>query len=1160
MDEVSYTTKDTFEQIIKCNGKKHNIVTIKIPLKKIYSRPDNSDDLDDLDDLREAVKNVNKIIDTAYVFIKGYVLNIIENKIEHEPIIDKKFIKLVFKVINTEQETTEPLEETNLESKSESTLKQNSDLEIESKPKQVPKNKQVPKPKRVPKTKQVPKNGSIPKPKPIPKTKSVSTSKSISNTEPVPKIDSNLNLEKQLEPKIGTNTKTEVNKLPEKSKKEIEKELKIKQLNHLKEYFKIFSEKTGIKPTNLSKLSYIFEQEQDKMLTCIINNIKAHFTKHLRQFIKMSFHKEFLDVREAYKTQYKGINLKKMLNKYYAELEKVKADMLSNSTKRTSLERYHEWIDNNIHNIIPNTYTECDFDVDIEHNTFSYLKCMYFMNNYLQVNNFKSYNILPLKRSLSNGYIKINTGALIDLFYGNKFYCSQDISWCFANYGDSNFQEKLWNIVFKFKNKGKYIFGRKDYKFNYEIETDGFGVSLNMIHVNQISKNDTKKANFAKGRKKKNEQKEILTDDELKTIEDEKKQTQKDKSKQKRERENKQKEDYAKLTPEAQKNVKLKLNAASEFPYLDKILMEATEEMRKLFLKKFKKGEIIVADPGKRSILYMLSCAKETNISYKEYKKRHKPKPREEPDINKLIKEIEDSDLDPIKKRRKIAKVRYKYFNKSCTYMLSCAKETNISYKEYKKRHKPKPQEKPDINKLIKEIEDSDLDPIKKRRKIAKVRYNYYNKSSTNDNNFGIKNYKDHKIFNYTSGTRSKFIGTNKRFKLINKWKRRVDKEKIPKDATGNKLSWYNKSLQDIETELSYYESKSCNHEKFLKYVKKRVEYTEKFEEQYNEDFIKRLRWKGHINKIKHEANLIRKIKETFGKNIIIVIGDWSGAGNVHYKPTPNVAIKRTLAKHFKIFLMDEYLTSALHHKSLTRCENLEVPTLGKVPKKPNPKNRKKAKNKKCKMPEVNDNIPKPQILNDTSKIEESKINITKKIKVRGHLNKKIKEQHEKEIAKSQHKETLTIKGETCILVPESKGNPNVKECQEIITITPEELPLKPDLPIDMQQKIYPMKPVHSVLLFKNKKTEMGCTHTVFGCINRDLNAVLNDNNIIRSLLLNGTRPEEFKRGNVQVDTNSNISGNPPDPEKVLREKSTKKSNPTKTRLKVNSKVQIKKS
>ena len=40
MDVVSYTTKDTFEQIIKCNGKKHNIVTIKMPLKKIYSRPD----------------------------------------------------------------------------------------------------------------------------------------------------------------------------------------------------------------------------------------------------------------------------------------------------------------------------------------------------------------------------------------------------------------------------------------------------------------------------------------------------------------------------------------------------------------------------------------------------------------------------------------------------------------------------------------------------------------------------------------------------------------------------------------------------------------------------------------------------------------------------------------------------------------------------------------------------------------------------------------------------------------------------------------------------------------------------------------------------------------------------------------------------------------
>ena len=48
------------------------------------------------------------------------------------------------------------------------------------------------------------------------------------------------------------------------------------------------------------------------------------------------------------------------------------------------------------------------------------------------------------------------------------------------------------------------------------------------------------------------------------------------------------------------------------------------------------------------------------------------------------------------------------------------------------------------------------------------------------------------------------------------------------------------------------------------------------------------------------------------------------------------------------------------------------------------------------------------------------------------------------------------------------------------------------------------------------------------------------------------------------MDTNRNISGNPPDPEKVLREKSTKKGKPIKARskekrLKVNSKVQIKK-
>ena len=49
-------------------------------------------------------------------------------------------------------------------------------------------------------------------------------------------------------------------------------------------------------------------------------------------------------------------------------------------------------------------------------------------------------------------------------------------------------------------------------------------------------------------------------------------------------------------------------------------------------------------------------------------------------------------------------------------------------------------------------------------------------------------------------------------------------------------------------------------------------------------------------------------------------------------------------------------------------------------------------------------------------------------------------------------------------------------------------------------------KKIHSVLILKEKEN-------VTGCINRDLNAVLNYKKIVRSYLENWKRPEKFCRG-----------------------------------------------
>jgi hypothetical protein len=240
---------------------------------------------------------------------------------------------------------------------------------------------------------------------------------------------------------------------------------------------------------------------------------------------------------------------------------------------------------------------------------------------------------------------------------------------------------------------------------------------------------------------------------------------------------------------------------------------------------------------------------------------------------------------------------------------------------------------------------------------------------------------------------------------------------------------------------------------------------------------------------------------------------------------------------------MDEYLTSRIHHKSHERCGNLKVPIVPKVTKKPNKKNKKLKEKKITKINNYSDAHPNNKsisefkvIKNSTNK-NPSEINITKECLVRGPLDHKTRMQINEEIKVTST--LITLKNNaTCRVGPKDPENLSVIKREQKITIIPRPPPSTITNNSRIQQEQYSMKKVNSVLTFKNVITEMGITHTISGCINRDLNAVINDNSIIESLLTNGTRPKVFSRtSNVQVDKRDSPEssvGNLSDPSKVL--------------------------
>ncbi|AYV83337.1 MAG: hypothetical protein Hyperionvirus6_18 [Hyperionvirus sp.] len=167
---------------------------------------------------------------------------------------------------------------------------------------------------------------------------------------------------------------------------------------------------------------------------------------------------------------------------------------------------------------------------------------------------------------------------------------------------------------------------------------------------------------------------------------------------------------------------------------------------------------------------------------------------------------------------------------------------------------------------------------------------------------------------NYTNATRVR--GT----------KRLIFQERIEKLKNKEKIN-------EIENQLCKYNSKTTNFEWFKCYIEKKIEIDEELRNFYHQEVFRKLKWYAYINKKREEANMLNMIEKKYGKDIIIIIGDWNDSGGINYMSTPGVGLRRKLAERFKVYLIDEFRTSCLHNKTEERCSNLYLEHNNKVRK-----------------------------------------------------------------------------------------------------------------------------------------------------------------------------------------------------------------------------------
>ena len=172
---------------------------------------------------------------------------------------------------------------------------------------------------------------------------------------------------------------------------------------------------------------------------------------------------------------------------------------------------------------------------------------------------------------------------------------------------------------------------------------------------------------------------------------------------------------------------------------------------------------------------------------------------------------------------------------------------------------------------------------------------------------------------NYFSYTNKQRIKETKRIKYSSLLKNYKDKQHIT----------------EIENTLSLFNSKTCDIEKFKEYIKEKLKVNDAIAKLYQNEKFRKYKWYSYINTKRTEDNMLNKIENKYGKDIKIIIGDWSiGKQMRNFISTPNLAIKRKLNTRFEVYNIDEFRTSCLNYKTEELCNNLYLPDKKNIERK----------------------------------------------------------------------------------------------------------------------------------------------------------------------------------------------------------------------------------
>lgn len=267
-----------------------------------------------------------------------------------------------------------------------------------------------------------------------------------------------------------------------------------------KHYSKLIDKDEVLSYTNLNTM---IDYETISILTDYENHICNHFIDFFNRFINVSHNKSKIekDIREEKISQEEK---KEKISEFRKELKKVKEDLLNISNDNlTSSDKYHNWIKKTKKIIFTKvSYKENSIYYDVKCNPLDYLKSLIYMSIEIENKKEKTFSCFPLRTNIIPKNVIFDTTTLIHLFINKKDH-KHTKDYYLTKGNTISLRNDIWKFFFR---TDKKIFGNatSKYVFNYQMQTDGIGASINLIRrdlYNEDKKNKVRTVKKPKGYK-----------------------------------------------------------------------------------------------------------------------------------------------------------------------------------------------------------------------------------------------------------------------------------------------------------------------------------------------------------------------------------------------------------------------------------------------------------------------------------------------------------------------------------------------------------------------------------------------------------------------------------------------------------------------------------